>query len=336
MKIDAYAKERHHAEHIVPVWQALQPRFRGTFYVGKGIAEELAKYALPGVTEAPLEAGPQPTLTSASGALLGAHRAGRTHLAIMEHGSGQSFGGGTNSLDRVAADNGSYAGGKNRPAELFLHPGPHPAARDRAAYPKAQVEVVGSPRAEGLPRREGSDAVPVVAVSFHWDTHLAPETRSTFIYYREHLRELVSDPRFKLLGHGHPRIFERLRPWYERVGIEPVRDFEDVCRRADIYVCDGVSTLYEFASTGRPVIVLNAPFYRRDVNHGLRFWEASTVGENVWEPAFLGDAIVRTIQDPNRFATAREQALDMVYGFRSGSAKRAARVLERWAGKIKA
>lgn len=333
MKIDAYAREVHHAEHIVPVWQALQPRYRGTFHVGTGISQRLERYGLSGVSEAPLAASPAPTLVSSSGALLGAKRAGREHLAIMEHGSGQSFGGGTNVFDQVAAQNPSYAGGNKRPAELFLHPGPHPAERDAARYPEATVKVVGSPHAESLPKREGPPGR-LVAVSFHWDTMLAPETRSTFLYYRENLKSVAQDPRFEIIGHGHPRIIERLAPWYERHGIEVVRDFEEVCRRADLYVCDGVSTLYEFASTGRPVVVLNAPFYRRDIHHGLRFWEASHVGDNVWEPSDLADVIARNLDDPDRTRGNREDALNMVYGFRSGSAKRAARALEAWASKI--
>jgi hypothetical protein len=259
------------------------------------------------------------------------HRLGRANIALMEHGAGQSFGGDLSYAGRVAAASSSYAGGEGRVAGLFLHPGPHPAERDRARYPRARVEVVGCPKLDALPHRV-PDGVPTVAFSFHWDTSISPEARSSFIFFREHLAVFARhNPGVRVLGHGHPRIIDRLAPWYERMGIEVVRDFADVCRRADVYACDGMSTLYEFASTGRPVVVLNAPFYRRDIEHGLRFWEAAGVGENVWEPYDAEAAVKRALSDPDAGISAREEALDMVYAYRSGASDRAARALESWA-----
>src|SRR6185369_10437482 len=110
LKIDAYAREIHHASHIVPVWNAIKPRARGTFYLTNGVA-------LPGVPNT-LQSGDYggtngPMLVSASGALINAAKAGRTHLAIMEHGAGQSFHGDTGIWGQTAADNPSYAGGLN-------------------------------------------------------------------------------------------------------------------------------------------------------------------------------------------------------------------------------
>ena len=60
-----------------------------------------------------------------------------------------------------------------------------------------------------------------------------------------------------------------------------MRDFDEVMERSTLYICDNSSTLYEFASTGRPVVVLNAPWFRRDIEHGLRFWEHADVGVSV-------------------------------------------------------
>jgi UDP-N-acetylglucosamine:LPS N-acetylglucosamine transferase len=101
-----------------------------------------------------------------------------------------------------------------------------------------------------------------------------------------------------VLGHGHPRIMERLLPIYDALDIEPVYDFEEVLERADCYVCDNSSTMFEFASTGRPVVVLNPPWYRREVNHGLRFWEAAGVGVNCDRPQDLAGAVATALQDP--------------------------------------
>src|SRR5690606_19702269 len=108
-------------------------------------------------------------------------------------------------------------------------------------------------RIERLPAREPhptDDGRPVIAISFHWNCAVSFETRPAWRHYRRALPHLAR--RFRILGHGHPRMLSRLRSSYERLGIEVVPDFDEVCRRADLYVCDGVSTLYEFASTGRP------------------------------------------------------------------------------------
>jgi hypothetical protein len=335
MRIDAYARETHHADHILPVWKAIKARNRGTFFVSSDkVADHLAKRDAPSVKVGVLGPGPVPILTSASASMTRAYRAERTNIAIMEHGAGQSFGGGRGVMSQQARTSSSYAGGRGRHAGLFLHPGPHPAARDRAAYPKARVEIVGCPKLDTLPHREG-DPAPTVAFSFHWDMTMVPEGRSTFILYRDAVARFArAHPSVHVLGHGHPRIMERLAGWYRRQDIEIVWDFEDVCRRADVYVCDGMSTLYEFASTGRPVVVLNAPYYRKHIEHGLRFWAAANVGEQVDTQRDLDGAIKRALADPKHGIEAREAALDMVYAYRTGAGERAARVLESWAREV--
>jgi hypothetical protein len=111
--------------------------------------------------------------------------------------------------------------------------------------------------------------------------------------------------RFTVIGHGHPRRSE-LASRYRRAGIEHVASFSEVCRRASIYVADNTSTLFEFAATGRPVVVLNARRYRRDVRHGLRFWDAAGVGPNVDRPRDLPDVVARALEDPPEFREKRE------------------------------
>jgi UDP-N-acetylglucosamine:LPS N-acetylglucosamine transferase len=177
----------------------------------------------------------------------------------------------------------------------------------------------------------------VVAISFHFDCQLVQEARSTFPYFRHALHDLAQ--RFTLIGHGHPKAFAYLAHRYRREGIEPVEDFADVCRRADLYICDNSSTLYEFASTGRPVVVLNEPpgfrldrGYRPNVNHGLRFWEAAGVGLNCDRPKHLVSTVERALVDHEQARAGREAALDIVYGRRTGAAKRAADAIIDWAG----
>ncbi len=309
-KIDIIATWPWYAEHMAPVWDALPKANRGTFWQ-KGMTPPASK---------------TPTLVASSGDMFRAVKLGRP-VAMMEHGAGQSYGG-----DRVARNHSSYAGGADRGhVELFIHPGPHPAGRDRARYPNAKVEVIGCPKLDTLPERDHSldiDDRPVVAVSFHWDCMVAPETRSSFIYMRSGI-QVVSD--FRLLGHGHPRMMDRLRPWYQRKGIEPVASFTDVLKRADLYVCDNSSSLFEFAATGRPVLVMNAPFYRRGTNHGLRFWDAANVGLSISAPSDFTSAVRKALTDPVQVQIDRKAALDLVYWYRDGtSAQRAADALVDW------
>ena len=315
--IDALGREGHFVDHLLPVWLALPPEVRGTFYVSK------LRDGVPGMSRGLPPPSSNPTLVASIGDLRTARRGGRP-VALMEHGCGQSFGG-----DPRSAFSASYAGGAGRDAQLFLHPGEHPAARDRAAYPKARVEVVGCAKLDGLPRKERSDR-PVVAVAFHWDCRVSPETRSAAREFQDQVERLANE--MTVIGHGHPRILRRLTGWYRRMHVETVETFAEVCARADLYVNDASSTLFEFASTGRPVVVLNPRHYRRSIDHGLRFWEASTVGVNVGERDDLVEAVRLALEDPSEQQAERERCVDIVYAYRTGAAERAAAVLMDWAG----
>jgi glycosyltransferase involved in cell wall biosynthesis len=167
-----------------------------------------------------------------------------------------------------------------------------------------------------VPRVRGDP--PVVAVSFHWDGPAFPETKTSFPHFQPALPALKQS--FKVIGHGHPRIMNYLAAEYRRLGIEVVRDFGDVLKRADVYCTDNSSTLFEFASTGRPVVVMNAPWYRRDVRHGLRFWDCADVGIQVDRPEDLVSAVVRALEDPSEQQVLRRAAVDKVYGVHDGTA----------------
>jgi hypothetical protein len=313
--IDALASAPHYVDHVSAVFGALDESVRGDLLTPKPDRGRLRAYAPNDPT--------RPVLVASFGDLKRAVRLGRTRIAMMEHGSGQSYGG------RRPGDHGSYAGGRGRgPSSLFLHPGDHPAERDRRAYPRTRVEVVGSPFLDTLPQRVGEPGR-VVAFSFHFNGAVAPETKNAWAWAWPSIAALRG---YERLGHAHPRLYPTVAARYQASGIEPVADFHDVCRRADVYVCDNSSTLFAFAATGRPVVVLNPPWYDRRVDHGLRFWDAASVGVQCDHPERLGECIDEALRDAPARQRDREAALDLVYAFRSGAAKRAASVLEDWHG----
>jgi hypothetical protein len=298
--IDLYAGEVQFGHHLLPVYQALDKR--GVYITDNSQANDPQR----------------PVVVASYGDVKRVRRLGYTRIARMEHGAGQSYG----------TKHGSYAGGEDHDdVSLFLTPNQYSADKWQARYPKARVEVVGCPKLDDLPRKDPAEPI-TVAISFHWDCYLVPETVSAFQHYRFVLPQL--NAAFRVIGHGHPRAQSILARRYRRVGIEFVPDFAEVCRRADLYICDNSSSLYEFAATGRPVVVLNQPMYRKDVHHGLRFWDAIP-GPQVDDPKDLINTVAHALQDGPQQQQAREQALDMVYAYRSGAAQRAASILEEWA-----
>lgn len=307
--IDALASAAHYVDHTAAVLDALPPSSRGDLLTRPGGDPS------------------RPVLVASFGDLLAARSSGRDRIALMEHGAGQSYGGRN-------VRHGAYAGGENRDAaSLFLHPGEHPAARDRRRYPGARVEVVGSPHLDTLPRKATKGRV--VAFTFHFNGAVCAETKTAYPHFYPAIAALAD--RYELLGHGHPRLWtagrkgNQLADRYRRAGIEPVQSFAEVCRRADLLIADNTSAMFAFAATGRPVVVLNPPWYDRRVNHGLRFWEASRVGVNCDDPASLAECVEQALADPPSQRAEREAALDLVYAYRSGAAGRAASALMDWA-----
>jgi hypothetical protein len=312
--IDTYAGEPQFADHLLPVYQAMTRP--GDFIISRPLSERGPTRWPPATAQ--LVDPSRPILVASYGDVKKARRQGRTRIARIEHGAGQSYG----------TAHGSYAGGRdNEDVSLFLMPNEYSAALWRKAYPKAQVEIIGSPKLDSLPAKDPIQP-PTVCISFHWDCYLVPETVSAFSHYRHVLPELAKT--YNLIGHGHPKAHPILERRYRRLGIPFVRDFADVCRQADLYICDNSSSLYEFAATGRPVVTLNQPMYRKDVHHGLRFWDAIP-GLMVDDPGQLIEAVGCALADAPHLATAREDALSVVYAYRFGAAQRAAQALAAWA-----
>jgi len=290
-RLDAFGVEPQYLDHLLPVWEALPPEYRGTLYDrrpdGRGpiMVASYKEYVL----------------------------SPRRPVVFVEHGAGQSYNG----------RHPAYSGGPRRDRSiLFLCPGEEVARRNRATYPSILSVAVGPPKLDpwiGKP----SPGTGIIALAFHWNAHVAPEGRSALEHYRKALPELARS--FHVIGHGHPRAAPTLRKVYRQAGIEYVPSFAEVLDRADLLVCDNSSVLYEFAALDRPVVVLDAPWYRRNVEHGLRFWEHADVGVRVQSPNQLGEAVGPALSDPDEVAERRRRICRAVYGELDGrSSERAA------------
>ena len=313
MRVDLLATEDHYYRHILPIFAALPENVRGAVF----------RRPVPDLRR---------RVDSGSRVLVGAvgdlrQLFGRRRAILAEHGAGQSYRGDWRSRLEPA-----YAGGTGREnVDLFLVPGPDPERRNLEAWPEAPVVAVGDPSLDAYldrPRtRPGPRAgvgAPVVALAFHWENSLIPETRSAYPAFAPFLRGLL--PRFEVLGHAHPRARVEVEGYYRTLGI-PWSTYDEVLARADVVVTDTSSVGFEAAALGLGVVWLNAPWYRREVSHGLRFWDAVAVGVEVDDPAELEGAIsAATFAEPS--SSERAEILARVYSYLDGrSAERAAEAI---------
>lgn len=311
-RVDFYASLRHYAEHILPIWDALEPDERGTFYAHRQLAKWLGARGIDATYHAPRSEGP-PVVLAAFGDLRRVRDNGRQGV-LVEHGSGQQYSDGHPSNPGGRARHGCL---------LFLVPSERVAVLNRDADPEIPNAVVGCPKLDkwhGFEQRSRAEKVaPIPAVSFHWNNTQVPEARWALTHYQGVLRDV---PRAfpGAIGHGHPRAWRTIERAHRWAGLRPVPEFDDVMALADVYAVDNSSTLFEFAATGRPVVVLNAPWYRRSVNFGLRFWELADVGIQVDEPGELVDSITRALEDPPEQAEKRRSAVAATYPVLDGQA----------------
>jgi hypothetical protein len=340
--IDAVACESHFLDHIAPIWNALPDK--GRFLVDASLLERANRkgidaapidamaYRMPRMPHAPQSFDGPPALVASIGDVKVARRLGYGPFAFLEHGAGQWYGGG-------AGVHASYSGGPDHDdVGLFLVPNETVAQRWTNVYPGSRVAIVGCPKIDSLPRRDGGGGPsPVVAVSFHWPASLSIGdglANTAWDEYRPVLPALAE--RFTVIGHQHPNWLQRTygnppSQTYANLGIPFVPDFEDVCRMADVYVCDNSSTIWEFAATGRPVVLLNTPGWARSrgkLDYGPRFWSEADVGLNCDKAADLVSTVERALEDP--VAIDREAAVNRVYGLRTNGAAAAATAITDW------
>jgi len=238
-------------------------------------------------------------------------------IVYLEHGYGQTW---------LGSDHPSYPGGKGKgDVSLFLCPNERVAEANRRAYPNAEVAVVGSPRVEHLARLRG-DGGETVAFGWHWNCTQWEEAKSTFLEYRDAVARAAA--RWPSVGHGHPKDWNRLAEWYARKGIRSEWLWDNVVREAGVYVCDGSSTIYEACAIGLPVVLLNGRTWRRDVHHGMRYWEWADVGPTVNHPAELEPAIFEVIC-ADRWGERRSEVALEAFGPLEGATERAVEAIRR-------
>jgi len=324
--VDFYTAQEHYFDHLINIWNFIPDYYKGKFFIDKTsrdrtVINKIRKHAKEmgcKVHEGFERNDNNPMV------IAGFHNYAKIKkrpLILVNHGAGQSY------INEKGEIHRAYAGGKNRDSTvLFLNPNYYANALDKKSYPNARCEVIGCPKMDKWHLKflngeikQRSDP-PVVAISFHFDLDIVPETKSAFPHFKSALKDLAKAKDYKILGHGHPRMQEKFKPHYEKYGIEFVENFEEILERADLFIQDHMSCLYEFASTGRPVVVLNAPWYRKDVEHGLRYWEHSDVGINCDHPDDLINCIKKALDDPIEQQRKREKAVNAVYTYRDGKA----------------
>lgn len=305
MKIDVVASEWHYLAHMLPIWNALPDHLRGTVH-------PVGPVGRPPMGRIAMVAGWQDVAPLRT----------QCPMIYVEHGAGQTY------VDRLHDPSYSGSGGNRHIGVIgYIAPSETVAAR----WQSAPSVAVGCPKMDawlGVPR---SNQEPTVAFAWHWPCALVPETRTAWDHYEATFPSIVDRFReqgWRVTGHSHPKWRGEFDAAYTSVGVDVLPQDYNVFREADILIVDNSSLAYEFALLGRPVICLNAPWYRRDVEHGLRFW-SHVPGIEINEPeellAFnLWDL---SVESPTGMVSEfrRTQAVEHAYAVRDGSsAQRAA------------
>lgn len=255
-------------------------------------------------------------------------------LIYIEHGAGQTYDGDPSTAGRPGYPGG---GGCDR-VSLFLCPREEVAAKWRARYPDATAAVVGAPLLDKWHQNPPTPDVPVrIAVTFHWPSEFSPEAGTAWPYYKPLISDrLVTrclERGWSLIGHEHPRWDTNLLTEYKIMRVPQRSRYPDVMDQATLLVADNTSMLPEFASTGRPVLFLDSPEWRRDVDHGGRFWEWPKGQARCEDPMTLLDCIDMALDDPPAVQRARAEMVAKVYDFVDGKAsERAADAIEEHLG----
>lgn len=126
--------------------------------------------------------------------------------------------------------------------------------------------------------------VPIVCLSSHWNQRGNVYTSSYFDHYFNKIRTAVCKRLgWELVLHGHPRNSGKLKYRAYSENLRWIKDFKEVVETCDIYICDNSSSIFSFASSHKPVILLNPPNVTMDTtpSFNFRFWEHADIGIHI-------------------------------------------------------
>ncbi|MFA5050973.1 MAG: CDP-glycerol glycerophosphotransferase family protein [Patescibacteria group bacterium] len=216
----------------------------------------------------------------------------------------------------------SYAGSKEHRENVVLRLSPNKMHSDKEKETlNCPIEIIGVPKLDKYADKKYRvirKYRPTIAISFHWDCLVCQETRSSFKYFEKVLPLLKKN--FEIIGHGHPRIIDKIAPYYKKYGIKFTRDFETVLSKADVYICDNSSTIYEWGITRKPIVLLNPPFYRREIEHkgNPRFWKHSDIAPLCDKPEDLERCIWDAVKNHEYYLPKIEMANRHILSFTDG------------------
>lgn len=314
MKIDTVYWADRMWDHLGPIWDAIPDEYKGEVY----------------------QRGNYRRARRSPNVLLINHPSGlhkitpwKKDIVLTVHDFGETFGDTHNKIP-------DYLQPRNKKVKpsLFLPPGRHLHEQQQDMFPDVPSVMIGCPKLDPYhlkPPRPRNDR-PVVALSFTWNWQKAKgQPVGAYSYYKSIVEEIKNVSDWVVIGNAHPHMYNTIRYDYMKNKIT-YHTFEWVMEHADILVCDYSSIIYEFASTGRPVVLLNAPWYK-DIPHdqSIRFWKCAGIGLNVWEPKDVIPAIYQTLHDDPIQKSEKQAILDYVYHVRDGtSASTAANVIVKF------
>lgn len=316
--VDFYCSMEHYIDHVYPVFQAMFRR-RGHLCIvpRRTMFDRAAWYGINARNCHPLHSD---NLVVVAG---GTDLSGMRRAALLEHGAGQQY----KDLTHV-----SWGGGTERDAvEMFIVPNQTVAYANRTRYPNTP-NVIAAPRVEHLLIQTAATRGKrdLIVFSRHWSSALTPELQSSWPHHFVAIREFCLQNPDRVALHFHRRCEDVGRSLAREWDIPYIETFDEVVSRAALYVSDSSSTGFEFAAMPgyRPVVWLNAPHYRRDVEQGLRFWRHVDVGDQCDEPGDLPAAIDNALTWPAWRVEQQAEHVRRVFPYIIGSAERAARAIE--------
>lgn len=195
---------------------------------------------------------------------------------------------------------------------------PNEFLRQRYVANGIATEIIGTPKLDEMLKVPYRPDGPI-AISFHW---MSASRSQILIRYRDALEDLAGH--VWLIGHGHPRAWFLLEPFWRSIGVEPVQSFDEVLERASIYVCDHSSTLYEWAALDRRVVLLDHPGQQAliRISSGLRYQHFADIG-----PHATPDTLWEAIAEPDRAMAARREATAALFPYLGAAVPRTLEVL---------